>query len=201
MSSEQPTPKPIVVVKVGGSLFDWPELKPRLQQFCGSLADHNIVLIPGGGKTADAIRELDRVHGLGEERSHWLALHALTVNGHFLADLLGVQSVESLNAAWSAFRRNPVVVLDPFRFARGDEDRPDHLPHNWSATSDSLAARVARIADAERLILLKSVTIPDGMDWTEASRQNLVDPLFPQTIAGAEFIVEAVDLRSWTKSS
>ncbi len=196
MSSEPTSPKPLVVVKVGGSLFEWPELKPRLQQFCATLADRSIVLFPGGGKAVDAFRELDRVHALGEELSHWLALRALTVNGHFLADLFGVQLVEGLNAARSSLRRNPIVVLDPFRFARGDEDRPGHLPHNWSATSDSFAARVARIADAERLVLLKSVTIPAGLSWTEASSKGFIDPLFAPTIAGASFTVEAVNLRS-----
>ena len=37
MSSE-PIELPIVV-KVGGSLFDWPELKPRLQQFLAALGE------------------------------------------------------------------------------------------------------------------------------------------------------------------
>jgi 5-(aminomethyl)-3-furanmethanol phosphate kinase len=193
------SPKPLVVAKVGGSLFDCPDLKRRVQEFCASLVDRQVVLFPGGGKTAEAIREFDRVHRLGEEKSHWLALRALTVNGHFLSDLLGVQLVEGLNAARSAFRRQPLVVLDPFRFARGDEDRPDHLPHVWSATSDSLAARVARIAGAERLVLLKSVTIPAGMSWTEAGANGLVDPLFSQAIAAAEFLVEAVNLRQSTE--
>src|SRR5262245_35927124 len=162
---------PLVVVKVGGSLFDWPELKSRLREYCATLADCHTILFPGGGMAADAIRELDRVHKLGEERSHWLALRALTINGQFLADLLELQVVEGLNAARSVFRRHPLVVLDAFRFARGDDDRPDHLPYNWSATSDSLAARVARVAQAQHLVLLKSTTLPGGKSWADAGAQ------------------------------
>ena len=141
----QPWLQPPVVAKVGGSLFDWPELKPRLQQYLATLVGSNVILIPGGGKTADAIGDWDRRHGFGEERSHWLALHALSLNAQFLAQLLtGTQVVEGLNAARSAWRRGGVTILDLFRFARGDESRPDHLPHSWAVTSDSLAARVAR---------------------------------------------------------
>jgi hypothetical protein len=84
-----------------------------------------------------------------------------------------------------------------YRFAHGDEARPDHLPHTWDATSDSLAARVAKIAPAERLILLKSVDPP--ADWQSPSA-GYVDPLFGATIAGAPLTAEAVNLRHWQAS-
>lgn len=185
------------VIKVGGSLFDWPELKSRLQLFLAGLGDRLIILVPGGGHAADVIREFDRVHQLGEEPAHWLALRALTLNGHFLARLLGVQMVEGLNAARSAFRRIKITVIDPFRFASGDDGRPDHLPHCWDATSDSVAARVAHVAEADRLILLKSVTIPPGLNWEDCGQRGFVDPLFARTIAGGKFAVEWVNLREW----
>ena len=193
MSSE-PIELPIVV-KVGGSLFDWPELKPRLQQFLAALGDRFIILVPGGGQAANVVRELDRVHQLGEELSHWLALRALTLTGHLLARLLGVQVVEGLNAARSALRRIKITVIDPYRFASGDDSRTEHLPHCWDATSDSLAARVAHVAEAERLILLKSITIPPSLSWEDCGKQGLVDALFARTIAGGKFAVEWVNLR------
>ena len=51
---------PVSVVKVGGSLFDWPELPARLTRvpFCPALlttAEHT-VLIAGGGTAADFVR-------------------------------------------------------------------------------------------------------------------------------------------------
>ena len=74
--------KPIVV-KVGGSLFNQPDLGPRLQAFLGDLTAPTLI-VPGGGPTAEAIRAFDRIHRLGEESSHWLALRACTINGHLL---------------------------------------------------------------------------------------------------------------------
>ncbi len=177
--------RPPIVVKVGGSLFDWPDLKPRLQQFLDSLGERFIIIFPGGGRAADVIREFDRIHQFGDDPSHWLALRALTLTGQFLANLLDVQLVEGLNAARSAFQRIKITVIDPYRFALGDESRPEHLPHCWDATSDSLAARVAHVAEAERLILLKSAPIPAGLSWEECAKKDFVDPFFAPTVAGA----------------
>lgn len=189
--------KPPVIVKVGGSLYSWPELKPRLREYLATWDGSMVLLVPGGGATANVIRDLDQIHHLGEETSHWLALHALTLNAHWLAGLLGVQVVEGLNAARSAWRRGGVTVLDVYRFARGDESRPDHPPHCWSVTSDSMAARVAAVAEAERLVLLKSTEGPG--DWTEASQAGYVDPFFPSLIPGASFTTEAINLRAWVR--
>jgi aspartokinase-like uncharacterized kinase len=190
--------KPPVVVKVGGSLFDWPELKIRLPQYLATEKGRTVVVVPGGGADADAVRKLDQCHRLGEEASHWLALRALTLNAHFLAELLpDVRVVEGLNASRSAWRRGGITIIDMFRFARGDESRPDHPPHNWSVTSDSLAARVAQVAEAERLVLLKSVDFPREISWSEAARLGHVDPYFPTITADAPFTVEAMNLRSF----
>lgn len=188
--------RPPVVVKVGGSLFGWPELKPRLQDYLATLAEKNVLLIPGGGPTADVVRSYDRAHGLGDEVAHWLALRALSLNANLLATLLqpGAQVVEGLNAARAVWRRGGRPVLDVYRFARGDEGRPGHLHHSWAVTSDSLAARIAAVAGAERLVLLKSSPMPAG-DWAEAGRQGYVDPTFATATYGAAFSVEAIHFR------
>jgi aspartokinase-like uncharacterized kinase len=194
--NSSPWLQPPVVVKVGGSLFDWPDLTPRLTDYLATLTGKNVLLVPGGGSAADAVRAYDRTHGLGDEASHWLALRALSLNAHLLAALLpDAQVVEGLNAARSVWRRGRQPVLDVYRFARGDEGRPGSLHHSWAVTSDSLAARVAAVADAERLVLLKSAPVP-AADWVEAARLGYVDEMFDTVTRGAAFAVEAVDLRS-----
>jgi aspartokinase-like uncharacterized kinase len=71
------------------------------------------------------------------------------------------------------------------------------LPHSWAVTSDALAARVAIVTGAHSLILLKSASLPDGVDWTEAGRLGLVDAMFAKVRhqAPADLHVRAVNLR------
>ena len=78
----------LLVVKVGGSLYDLPDLGRRLRRFLASLDTDNRLIVPGGGPTADVIRAFDHDHRLGPQTSHWLALRACALNAHFLALLL-----------------------------------------------------------------------------------------------------------------
>ncbi len=196
-SADQPASP--VVVKVGGSLYDLPGLGPLLRRWLDELASP-AVLVPGGGSTADVVRDLDRRHGLNNEAAHWLALYALSLNAHFLAELLRDRSpiVTGEVADWPGlWRRGMLPILDAYTFARADESRPEHLPHCWQATSDSVAARVALTAGARRLVLLKSITIPAGMTWHEAARRGYVDPLFAGILARESIEVRAINLRAW----
>ncbi len=189
---------PIVVVKIGGSLYDWPELGPHLQEFLATLRGRSIVLVPGGGPFANAVRSLDQTQRLGDEAAHWLALHSLTLAARFLEWLLpGAKVIEGLAAARNSWMTDRISILNMYRFARGDELRPNRLPHSWSATSDSLAARVAVVAGAERLILLKSTPSQTGSDWAAAASAGFVDAHFPSVISPASFPVEAINLRDW----
>lgn len=188
-----------VVVKVGGSLFDLPDLGRRLRHWLEGLATREIVLVPGGGPIADAVRDLDRRHRLGEEASHWLALGTLRLNAHFLAALLsGIDPVviEAVQECPMAWQRGQMPIVDGQAFARVDEGRPGCLPHGWAVTSDSLAVRVAAVLPARRLILLKSITIPAGTAWSAAAERGLVDGYFAQAVgASPQFAVQAINFR------
>jgi 5-(aminomethyl)-3-furanmethanol phosphate kinase len=189
---------PITVVKVGGSLYDIPDLGPRLNRWLREQAGERIILIPGGGDTADVVRGFHRTHGVSEERCHWLALRALSLNAHFLEGLLaGGGVVEDLRECPTAWEAGRTPVLDLFAFALADEGRPGCLPYTWTVTSDALAARVAAVAGARRLVLLKSVAIPAGMDWDEAGKRGHVDPAFASVVRQAPGLeVRAVNFRA-----
>jgi aspartokinase-like uncharacterized kinase len=172
-----------VVVKVGGSLFSMPDLGQRLRRWLTAQGETRFILVPGGGAVADVVRDLDRQHFLGEETSHWLALRALDLNAEFLAAILGDapgQVIEDLGACRALWSRGGIPIMAARAFARADEGRPGCLPHSWSVTSDSLAARLAVVCGASDLVLLKSVAIPEGIGWQQASEIGLVDRYFPQ---------------------
>lgn len=180
------------VVKVGGSLFDLPDLGPRLAAWIAQTSLSTVLMVPGGGSATDVVRELDRQHGLGEEAAHWLALRALTVNAYFLAHLLPRSKVVSDPGAVSG---DQWAILDCYAFACTDDDKPDHLPHSWSVTSDSIAARAAKVAQARQLFLLKSLTIPETIDWHEAARLEWVDAFFPEAVGA--LTVTTVNFRAF----
>jgi aspartokinase-like uncharacterized kinase len=188
----------MIVVKVGGSLFDWPQLGAKLREFLASLDAPDVLLVPGGGATADAVRALDRVHQLGEEESHWLALEALLLNARFLRLLLPEGRIVALGDEIAPKADARIKILDPGRFFLVDEVRPDHLPHSWQVTSDSLAVRAAMLVKARTLILLKSVAWA-GDDWNAASRAGVVDGYFTDALkqASAEIRVLVINLREW----
>jgi aspartokinase-like uncharacterized kinase len=185
----------VIVVKVSGSLFDWHQLSPRLRAWLASLDAAHVLLVPGGGATADAIRALDRTHQLGEETSHWLAIQALSLNARFLLRLF--PEAAFLSTEEEARRtKSRLAILDPHPFFVDDENRHDHLPHDWEVTSDSLAVRVAALVGATELILLKSTTW-EGANWQEASDASVVDRYFPQALLQAGGMpVRVVNLRA-----
>ena len=188
------------VVKVGGSLFDWPELRDRLNAWLATLDASRVLLIPGGGQSADAVRHLDRAHHLGEEAAHWLAIEAMAVNARFLQELLPEATIvgepEFLACASGSKRR--LYLLDASPFFRADDTSADHLPHRWHVTSDSLSVRAAVLASARELILLKSVAW-QGADWAGAMRADIVDGYFVEALqqTSHELHVRVVNLRTW----
>ncbi|MCI0642073.1 MAG: hypothetical protein L0Y70_23595 [Gemmataceae bacterium] len=168
----------MIIVKVGGSLFDLSRLGDRLRVFIGGLGPRGL-LFPGGGPAADAFRALDRAQGLGEEASHWLAIRALAINAQFLRALLAELPVLEWPRAgeWPGW-----AIAEPLSFALADEEHADHLPHTWDVTSDSLALRLAQVVGAAELVLLKSVSAPEKADWRQLSQAGVVDGHFPQLL-------------------
>jgi aspartokinase-like uncharacterized kinase len=182
-----------VVIKVGGSLFDWPELPRRLSDYLDerqAMGQH-VILLAGGGSAADFIRELDRTFALGDLAAHRLALRSLDLTAHVLAALVpGVDVVDEPAAAAVVWKRHRIPVLAPYRFLDEQDSRsPDGLPPSWDATSDTIAARVSVHVGSVELVLLKSAPLPPGTNRSDAARLGLVDRLFPKVSRDLERVV------------
>ena len=189
------TPR-LVVVKVGGSLLDWEGLPGALRSYLDGLNTERVLLVVGGGKAADFLRELDSLHGIGEKRAHELALRMLGVTAHLVAALIpGVEVVERIEELADVWERRLVPALAPRRLLEHDDRRTaDPLPECWNVTTDSIAARAAVLIGARSLRLLKSVSVGGPLGRTEAARRGLVDGYFPLAAASLER-VSMVNLR------
>ncbi len=184
------TRSPLSVVKVGGSLLDWVELPTRLAEFLESRRlddpDGRMILVVGGGRAADLVRELDRIHRVGDETAHQLAIRAMDLSAMFLAAILPgsivVDRLDALPAAWNS-DRIPILLAVPILI---EIEQPGvvPLPRSWDTTSDSIAARIAVHLNARSLILLKSASLPPGTTREEAARHQWVDPHFPELSGG-----------------
>jgi 5-(aminomethyl)-3-furanmethanol phosphate kinase len=183
----------MTVVKVGGSLFDMPDLAAALLAFCD---DGPFLLVPGGGKAADAVRDWQRVHRFNDQTAHWLALRTLTVTAALLkvrlfAPVVAHPTEEPVRHVEGP--PNRIRVLDAYQFCFDE----DILPHTWAVTSDSIAARAAVVAGADKLVLLKSIDIPPGTPWPVAAANGWVDDHFPTVAAELACPIEVLNFRAW----
>ena len=177
----------IRVVKIGGSLFEWPELSAALRRWLFSQPSAFNILIAGGGALADVIRQADRDFSFGDERSHWLCIDALSISTRMIAALLTDYPLISIYhelRSEAAVRRSGGAVFDPRDFLVNHESslpgRP--LPHDWTVTSDAIAARLAEILPADELVLLKSSN-PPSASLVGLAERGYVDRYFPTAAA------------------
>ena len=153
----------LAAVKVGGGLVPIPG---ALEVVCTAISDAGrsvpIVVVPGGGPFANAVRAFGRTHRLSADAAHWMALLAMDQYAHALLERIeGATLVEEAGAVAAAVDPAGVAVLAPSRWMRA----ADVLPHTWDATSDSVAAFVAGALDVDHLVLVKpSVSNDDVVD-------------------------------------
>jgi 5-(aminomethyl)-3-furanmethanol phosphate kinase len=150
------------VVKVGGALAAIPH---ALDRVCAELTrasrHHRLLIVPGGGPFADAVREFERQVGLSPDAAHWMAILAMDQYAHVIAGrIAGAVLVDEPGAVAGTAVPGRAAVLAPSRWMRS----ADVLPHTWEATSDSIAAFVAGALDAARLILIKPTTAGETVD-------------------------------------
>jgi aspartokinase-like uncharacterized kinase len=143
----------ILVVKLGGGLAGIPGALDAAGSAVADLARrHRVVVVPGGGPFADAVREFDRREGLGDDAAHWMAMLAMDQYAHVLAQRIErAVLVEEPGGLGPAIGAGRPAVLAPYRWMRS----ADVLPHSWNVTSDSVAAFIAGALDAAHLVLVK----------------------------------------------
>lgn len=184
-----------VVLKLGGSLLDLPDLRGRLDDVLLLYRPFKLLLVVGGGSAADLVRDWDRRHGLGDEIAHRLALEAMTLNARCVAAVINEAEMVESPEEWAACReRGRVGIVNAAEFVNALERTTGQaLPRNWDVTSDSISAWIAGWMQAERLVLLKSVELPK--DDRLSPGCGLVDAAFSTMCRGVRR-VEWINLRA-----
>ena len=159
-----------VVVKVGGGLVAHPaHFAAALQAVADASATRRLLVIPGGGPFADAVRYADRHLKFDATTVHWVAILAMDQYAHLLVSRLpGAELVADPAGIVTVLGRRRLPVLAPSRWLR----ELDPLPHSWDVTSDSIAAWAAGMVGASRLVLVKPPGAP----------ANAVDPYFRRAL-------------------
>ena len=146
------------VVKVGGSLLDDRDALSRTLSALEIIAPvRALVIVPGGGPFADAVRAVDLRHTLSGDDAHWMAILGMEQFAIVLASSIrNAELVHGSDDIAHAQTRGRIPVLAPYRWLR----ESDPLPHSWDVTSDSIAAWIASEIGTPQLILIK----PDAHD-------------------------------------
>lgn len=171
-----------LVVKLGGSHAGSALLRPWLRAI--EAAAGRVVLVPGGGPFAEAVRDAQAVMGFDGTAADEMALLAMTQFGRALA-ALGACCVmaETLAEIARAQRSARVPVWSPLALRR----QATRLPRSWDVTSDSLAAWLAARLGA-RLLLIKQMRPQmrpgSGATLHGLAQAGLVDRAFPLAAAG-----------------
>ena len=150
------------VIKIGGGLSRLPGALERVCSALQALAQqHSILLVPGGGPFADAVRVFESRTTLSPAASHWMAILAMDQYAYVLADrIAGGVIVAEPGEFREVLCQRKIPIIAPAQWMRS----ADVLPHSWEVTSDSIAAFVAGALGAARLALIKPAVSNDVVD-------------------------------------
>jgi len=181
---------PPTVIKVGGGLSAVPGALATVTAALAALGGrYRLLLVPGGGPFADAVRAFDARDRLSADAAHWMAMLAMDQYAHVLADRIpGAVLVDAPGALGAALGPAGVAVLAPYRWLRA----ADPLPHGWDHTSDSVAAFVAGAVDAAGLVLVKPVS--GGAALVDPCFASVLPAGLPWRVLGWERIGELEDV-------
>ena len=192
------------VIKLGGSLLDFKHLAPRLRTWLAAQPPMPSVIVAGGGRLADAIRDAYAVHRLDEEAAHWLCIRLLGVTAELLARLLPeAVLLRQFDDLLARIDETSLTIFDPEQFLREEACLLKRsgakglapLPHSWDVTSDSIAARLAAVLHADELVLFKSSLPSSPATLQQAADNGYLDRYFPTAAADLSRI-RCVNLRS-----
>ena len=174
------------VVKIGGSLSHDPALREWLTRLW-EVGGGRVVIVPGGGDFADAVRQYQHEWHFDDLAAHNMCLlamaqYAILMQG-VVPELVLASNEDRIRRA---LRDGRVAVWVPPDLMRST---PDSMT-NWDTTSDSLAAWLSSLLNAERLMIVKSCDVDASAPLEALAARGILDRRFPAYVRDANYIVE-----------
>ena len=167
------------IVKLGGSL-EGLEGSNGLRDWLQVLVEHGAgksVIVPGGGRFVDHVREAQRVHALPDVTAHHMAILGMQQYGLLLCGLQpGLQPAQDIDELQGCLRQKQTPLWMP-AFLSGSWTE---LPRDWTLSSDSLALRLAQEFPPPRIVLVKASLPPKTRTTRCEEHPGIVDQAFPR---------------------
>lgn len=172
----------LTVVKLGGSLMEATELPLCLDKIESASKETNYLIVPGGGKFADSVRQLQKQCRFDDITAHQMALLAMCQYGYYLKqikpELIVIKNNEEINA--NLGKKRPLLWM-PYCLIGDDTE----LEPSWDVTSDSISLWLAKKLDAKKLVLIKSKELSNDREHIiNHVENNNLDKAFLKYVKG-----------------
>lgn len=179
----------MIVVKVGGSLYNTPELVHWLSYLEKYSSQHPIVIVPGGGPFADQVRTAQSLHQFDDETAHHMAILAMKQFGLLLLALSpncqAISTYDTPSAPLSIWLPDDSLLSEP------------SLTKSWDISSDSIALWLAAELNAKQLLLIKR-TSHHVRSIKELTSHHIIDNGFAQLFSKVTVDTKIVPYQAYT---
>lgn len=149
-----------MVVKLGGSLMGSSELSSWLDAIETKSRQSNIIIVPGGGRFADTIRDFQKTYQFADNAAHKMAIMAMCQYGYLLNDLNNnLKIINDHKQITDCLDSKQPLLWLPIQLIEDDSE----LDSGWDVTSDSIALWLASKINANQLILVKSKALSNDI--------------------------------------
>lgn len=186
------------VIKLGGSVTHYGSLVQWLQLVV-RWGDGKVIIVPGGGLYADAVRDFQRMRAalpqghINDSQAHALAIYAMDQMARSLVAMVPELALvrNPLEIAESGWQHRGLVWLPSEMALNPVLANELALPETWEVTSDSLAAWLAWQLEANHLLLVKSddrlLEMRDGLQLGKLQALDIVDQGLSSLLTQAKF--------------
>jgi len=188
----------MIVVKLGGSLYNTPELRCWLNILDEAAKQQPIIIVPGGGPFANQVRDAQQLHQFDDRHAHHMAILAMAQFGLLLKGITAKCQLFYFSADEPVSIPMGLSVWLPNESLLSQAE----IMHSWTITSDSLALWLANKLHAEQLILIKQNYLSNNRSISELCKLGVIDVgfqhLFSHTTVSSQ-IMDAQDYQHFAE--